>query len=192
MGLETQLDKQMVQHMVFEHELHIAPTVLIIARLRKIIGIEDTSIERLTGFVSRFGFLKRLQVLNRIIDIETYMDTGSEMAYDELRLDRYTCAETVGKITLFQISLAEMSDRRIGERLLGAGNIIAHGTIIAVIECIYTSSDTEDRDGHPVSRRFDRSRTEKLHIRIVVAVIILLHASRSTDLHRPWFIHAVI
>ena len=120
------------------------------------------------------------------------MDTGSEMTDDELRLDRYTCAETVGKITLFQIGLAEMSDRRIGERLLGSGNIIAHGTIITVIECVYTCSDTEDRDRHPVSRRFDRSSSEELHIRIVVAVIILLHASRSTDLHRPWFIHAVI
>ena len=44
MGLETELDEEMIQYVVLEHELHVTPTVLIIAGFGEVVGIEYSSV----------------------------------------------------------------------------------------------------------------------------------------------------
>ena len=77
MGLQSQLNKQIVQHVVLQHELHVAPAVLIIAGFGEVVRIEDAAVKGCTCVRCGFGLLIGLQVLNGIEDIEADMETGS-------------------------------------------------------------------------------------------------------------------
>ena len=74
------MNEQMVKYVVLEHELHVAPAILVVAGFGEVITVEDTAIEWLAGFVSGLCLFVRLEVLDRIEDIEANMDTGGEFA----------------------------------------------------------------------------------------------------------------
>ena len=114
------------------------------------------------------------------------MKTGSKMTDDELRLNTDTNPETVRRITLFQIGLLEIRDRRLR---IGRRKVFIYTAIIAVVERIDTGSETENADRNPVCCRFECGNTEELHLRIVIAVIILLDTSGGTNLYRPRLVH---
>ena len=175
--------------MVFQHELHVAPTVLIIAGFREIIRIENTSVERFPGFVGGFGFRVRLQVLDRIIDIKSHVNAGRETTDDELRLYAYTRAETVLHLAFFQIGLAEIGDCRAG---VGCGVFITDGGIITIVESVYTCSETEDRHGYPVGCGFESRHAVETVTVLVVRIVVLFGKTRGTDLHRPGFVHTIV
>ena len=117
------------------------------------------------------------------------MNTCGQMTDDELRLKADTHAEAVLEGARFEVRLAEKGLRRTR---IGVCKLIVHASVVAVVEGIDTGSDAEDRDGYPVCRGFDGSCAEKLHLGIVVAVVVLLHATRSADLYCPGFVHAVV
>ena len=104
MCFQSQLNEEVVEYVVLEHKLHVTPAVLIIAGVGEIVWIENTAVQRRAGlihFCCSLPFIPgllagiRLEVLNRIKDIEAYVDTCGQMPDDELGLETDTHAEAV-------------------------------------------------------------------------------------------------
>ena len=185
-GLKTELHKHVVDHVVFEDKLHVAPTVLIRARFHEIIAVENPSVKRFAvhgnGIRILTGFVIGFEVLDGVNDIKSHMQTGGQTTDDELRLDTESHSETVLHLAMSEKSLAEIGHRRTG---IIVGVLAVDSSVVTVIEGIKTATDTEDRNRYPVRSRFEGRDAVELLTVLVIRVVVLSSTAGCTDLHGP-------